>query len=48
MIDKHYSCSGSDNAKRILDAWDKMLTKFVKVMPHDYKKVLEERKNDKN
>ena len=36
--------TGSRNAKRILDAWDGMLSKFVKVMPVDYKRVLEERK----
>ena len=33
-----------ENAKRILDSWEAMLPKFEKVMPVDYKRVLEERK----
>ena len=37
--------TGSRNAKRILDGWDAMLPKFVKVMPIDYKRVLAERKS---
>ena len=45
LINRHYNFSGSINAKRILDGWDEMLTKFVKVMPNDYKRVLEERKD---
>jgi glutamate synthase (NADPH/NADH) large chain len=44
MITAHFMCTGSRNAKRILDAWDTMLPKFAKVMPVDYKRVLEERK----
>ncbi|MCC6141746.1 MAG: glutamate synthase large subunit [Nitrospira sp.] len=44
MIAAHFMCTGSRNAKRILDAWDAMLPKFAKVMPVDYKRVLEERK----
>ncbi|MEK7726034.1 MAG: hypothetical protein AAB311_02565 [Nitrospirota bacterium] len=44
MITSHFMCTGSRNAKRILDSWDAILPKFVKVMPVDYKRVLEERK----
>jgi glutamate synthase (NADPH/NADH) large chain/glutamate synthase (ferredoxin) len=44
MITSHFMHTGSRNAKRILDAWETMLPKFVKVMPIDYKRVLEERK----
>ena len=44
MITSHFMHTGSRNAKRILDAWDGILPKFVKVMPTDYKRVLEERK----
>jgi glutamate synthase (NADPH/NADH) large chain/glutamate synthase (ferredoxin) len=36
--------TGSRNAKRILDSWEAMVPKFVKVMPVDYKRVLEERR----
>ncbi len=44
MITSHFLYTGSRNAKRILDTWDLMLPKFVKVMPIDYKRVLAERK----
>jgi glutamate synthase domain-containing protein 3 len=30
-------------AERVLDAWPRVLAKFVKVMPTDYKRVLRER-----
>ena len=41
MIEGHYGYTGSANAKRVLEAWDTMLTKFVRVMPQAYKHVLE-------
>ena len=44
MIEAHFRYTKSANAKRVLDAWDTMLPKFVKVMPLDYKRVLQERK----
>ena len=44
MITSHFLYTGSRNAKRILDAWDLILPKFVKIMPIDYKRVLAERK----
>ncbi|MFO0707080.1 MAG: glutamate synthase large subunit [Nitrospira sp.] len=44
LITKQFMYTGSRNAKRILDAWEAMVPKFVKVMPVDYKRVLEERK----
>ncbi|MDZ4854244.1 MAG: glutamate synthase large subunit [Nitrospirota bacterium] len=44
MITSHFLYTGSRNAKRILDSWESMLPKFEKVMPVDYKRVLEERK----
>jgi glutamate synthase (NADPH) large chain len=47
MITSHFMHTGSRNAKRILDSWDSMLPKFEKVMPVDYKRVLEERKKKK-
>ena len=47
LIEKHHTCTESDLAKRLLENWTDTLTKFVKVMPLDYKRVLEERKNAK-
>ena len=44
MITSHFMYTGSRNAKRILDSWEGILPKFQKVMPVDYKRVLEERK----
>ncbi|MCY3811406.1 MAG: glutamate synthase large subunit [Gammaproteobacteria bacterium] len=43
LIEKHQSYTGSTVAKRVLDHWTAMLERFVKVMPRDYKRVLEER-----
>jgi glutamate synthase (NADPH/NADH) large chain len=44
MIEKHQIYTGSAVAQRILDTWDESLPKFVKVMPRDYKRALEELK----
>jgi glutamate synthase (NADPH) large chain len=41
MIERHYAYTGSALAKRILDGWESRLPLFVKVMPVDYRKVLE-------
>ncbi|MCI0439369.1 MAG: glutamate synthase subunit alpha, partial [Chloroflexi bacterium] len=43
LVSEHYRYTGSANAKRVLESWDDMLPKFVKIMPHDYKRVLAER-----
>ena len=44
MITSHFMYTGSRKAKQVLDSWQATLPKFVKVMPVDYKRVLEERK----
>ncbi len=44
MIELHKQYTNSDVAQRILDQWPEILTKFTKVMPIDYKRVLTERK----
>jgi glutamate synthase (NADPH/NADH) large chain len=43
LIEKHALYTGSPVAQRLLADWPKALTKFVKVMPTDYKRVLNER-----
>jgi len=43
MIELHMKYTGSRKAKMILDSWPGMVSKFVKVMPLDYKRVLAER-----
>jgi glutamate synthase domain-containing protein 2/glutamate synthase domain-containing protein 1/glutamate synthase domain-containing protein 3 len=40
-LEKHYHYTSSERAKRILDNWDEMAGKFVKVMPIDYRRALE-------
>jgi glutamate synthase (NADPH/NADH) large chain/glutamate synthase (ferredoxin) len=44
LITKHFMYTGSRKAKQVLDAFEATMPKFVKVMPVDYKRVLEERK----
>jgi len=44
LLEEHRQRTGSTNAARVLDNWDAMLPKFVKVMPRDYKRVLAERR----
>jgi glutamate synthase (ferredoxin) len=40
MIRRHAEYTKSDVAWRVLDLWDEMLPKFVRVIPKDYKRVL--------
>ena len=42
LIEKHYEYTDSEVAKNILNDWDNQIDNFVKVMPTDYKRVLEE------
>ena len=39
-IYRHFDATGSPRAKRILENWKAMLPKFVKVFPHEFKRVL--------
>ena len=45
MIQKHADYTHSQKAERILTNWQEMAVKFVKVMPRDYKRVLQAIKN---
>ncbi|MDZ4850927.1 MAG: glutamate synthase large subunit [Pirellulaceae bacterium] len=45
LIERHLQFTRSTVAQRVLNSWDQYLPKFVKVMPTDYKRVLEELKN---
>ena len=44
LISLHYKYTNSKKAKQILDDPDKYLNMFIKVIPYDYKKVLQEQK----
>ncbi|HZV36856.1 MAG TPA: glutamate synthase-related protein, partial [Verrucomicrobiae bacterium] len=41
MIERHLQYTKSARAKMVLDSWDTMVTRFVKVMPRDYKRMLQ-------
>jgi glutamate synthase (NADPH) large chain len=43
MIEHHLEWTQSDLAQRVLKNWEEILSKFVKVMPHDLKRVLKQR-----
>jgi glutamate synthase domain-containing protein 3 len=43
LIAEHAERTGSPVAQRMLDAWDASVSRFVKVMPRDYKRALAER-----
>jgi glutamate synthase (NADPH/NADH) large chain len=40
LVERHLLYTGSKRARMILDNWDVELTKFVKVMPKDYRGAL--------
>jgi glutamate synthase (NADPH/NADH) large chain len=44
MIEDHVRHTASPLARRILDTWEAMVPRFVKVMPTDYKRVLQQRR----
>ena len=44
LIENHFKYTGSDMAKAALDNWPETVKQFVKVMPTDYKRVLQEMK----
>ena len=43
IVQKHHQLTGSEIGKTLLKNWGKVLTKFVKVMPIEYRVVLEQR-----
>ena len=45
MIQRHQTYTSSARAARILADWQQMVRKFVRVMPKDYKRVLQSLKH---
>ena len=41
LIEKHVIATGSERGRNVLAQWDNLLPRFVKVMPKDYKRVLQ-------
>jgi len=48
MIFRHAEYTDSRRATEILLSWDEMISRFVRVLPHDYKRVLEGEKGTAN
>jgi glutamate synthase (NADPH/NADH) large chain len=48
MISRHRHYTNSEVAKRVLENWDTMMPKFVKVMPVEYRRALKEMQAQKN
>jgi glutamate synthase (NADPH/NADH) large chain len=42
LLTRHYKYTGSSRARAILDDWAGFLPKFVKVMPVEYARALQE------
>ena len=42
LLEKHHRHTGSLQARRLLDDWSNYRAKFVKIMPHEYRRVLTE------
>ncbi|MGC2324343.1 MAG: glutamate synthase large subunit [Terriglobales bacterium] len=40
LVERHLAYTGSPRAKYVLDNWAELTGKFVKVFPHEYKRVL--------
>ena len=47
LIQEHFKNTGSNKAETILKNWGEFQSKFVKIMPRDYKRILEESKKQK-
>jgi glutamate synthase (NADPH/NADH) large chain len=43
LIEDHHRWTGSLRARELLDNWAEARARFVKVFPHEYKRVLAER-----
>jgi len=41
LVERHAALTGSTRARAVLDAWETSVTQFVKVLPKDYKRVLQ-------
>ena len=44
LIQEHVKYTGSAKAQKVLQAWDEMAPRFVKIFPRAFRRVLEERK----
>jgi glutamate synthase domain-containing protein 3 len=47
LVFRHFQATSSPRAKWVLENWDELLPKFVKVFPHEYKRVLGLSRNER-
>ncbi len=47
MIRRHADYTNSERARRLLASWQHMVSRFVKVYPNDYRRVIETQKRFK-
>ena len=47
LIERHHLYTGSARARELLDDWDRAVTKFVKLVPKDYRRALLELKAER-
>ena len=40
LIERHADCTQSPRARWVLENWETMRPKFIKIFPHEYKRVL--------
>jgi glutamate synthase (NADPH/NADH) large chain len=48
LVERHLLHTGSARAKQLLDNWAEALTHFIKVMPTDYARALQDMKAAKH
>ena len=41
LIERHADSTGNSRSKQVLGDWDRLVPKFVKVYPNDYRRVIE-------
>ena len=46
VVQKHHQLTGSEIGEILLKNWEKVLTKFIKVMPIEYRAVLAQRQKE--
>ena len=44
LIQEHFEYTGSAKAQKIIEAWEQMLPRFVKIFPRPYRRILQERR----
>jgi glutamate synthase (NADPH) large chain len=47
LIQRHHSLTRSSRAQHILNDWHALMPRFVKVFPHEYKRVLEKAREER-